>query len=121
MMQTRRRFLLNGAAVVMSVPLVSLLVTACTQQGSDSLPAGQAALSESDATAQALGYKQNGSEVDVSKFPKKNSSADQKCQNCAQYTALNSGWGKCNIFPQGAVKSTGWCNTWTAKQNAASS
>lgn len=113
----RRNFLKQFAMMIAAIPVTSLILSACTKSGEDTPPNGQKALSESDPVAQALGYKQDASQVDTTKFPKKAGPAGipQHCQTCAQFTAVNSSWGKCNIFTQGLVKSTGWCNSWVAK------
>lgn len=115
---SRRTFLKSAALAVATVPAASFLMQACTKKdGGGELPAGQVALSESDPVAVALGYKADGSTVDGTKFPRKATpeGANMTCANCAQYTALNGGWGKCNIFAQGAVAAKGWCNSWVQK------
>ena len=40
---------------------------------------------------------------------------EQNCANCLLYTAGAAGAGKCQILPQGLVKETGWCLTWSPK------
>ena len=111
--QSRRNWLKGSILALVSLPFVGSILSACTKKG-EPLPEGQTALSESDPTAQALGYLADGSKVDTAKFPKK-AEGDQTCMNCAQYTAANSAWGKCNIFPQGMVAAQGWCNSWVPK------
>jgi hypothetical protein len=112
---TRRDFVRSALVAVAALPFVGTILSACTKK--EGPPEGQTPLSENDPTAQALGYKEDASKVDTTRFPKKAGAdgANQKCSNCAQYTALNGGWGKCNIFPQGPVAADGWCNSWVPK------
>lgn len=111
---SRRTFLKQSCLALATLPFVSLM-TSCTKKG-DSVPEGQKELSETDPVAQALGYKHVASAVEVAKFPKKSSDGESaKCITCAQYTAVNGSWGKCNIFPQGLVASEGWCSSWSKK------
>jgi fructose-1,6-bisphosphatase/inositol monophosphatase family enzyme len=39
----------------------------------------------------------------------------QHCANCVLYSASEGGLGKCQLFPQGFVKQTGWCMSWSAR------
>ncbi len=112
----RRQWLKKALLMVAALPFAGGIISACTK-GGEALPEGQSEVSESDPTAQALGYKADASAVDVTKFPKKAEAdgATQTCANCAQYTAANGTWGKCNIFPQGVVAAKGWCNSWVPK------
>ncbi|MBL7714825.1 MAG: high-potential iron-sulfur protein [Bdellovibrionales bacterium] len=116
---SRRDFLKSAALAAAVVPAASFLMQACTKKGGGGadIPEGQKALSEKDPVATALGYSEDASKVDVTKFPRKGTAegAKMSCMNCAQYTALNEGWGKCNIFAQGVVTAGGWCNSWVAK------
>lgn len=83
------------------------------------MPEGLPALDEADPTASALGYKADGSTVDVAKYPKKGEAngASQSCETCALYvTANHAVWGKCSVFPGKLVSNKGWCNSWAAKQ-----
>jgi hypothetical protein len=75
-------------------------------------------LSPSDPTAQALGYVEDASTVDVGKWPKKAGPDGDKqhCANCMLYTDKGDGVGDCSIFPGKLVKGAGWCNGWTARQ-----
>ena len=73
-------------------------------------------LEESDATAQALGYRHSVSDVDQAKFPKYQ--AGQNCGNCSLYQA-DAGddpqWGGCTLFPGKLVAADGWCNGYIPK------
>lgn len=81
-------------------------------------------LDENDAQAKALGYVHDASKVDTAKFPKRGQPGGetQFCNNCALFMAgpvklsgHEGEWGKCAIFPQGAVNAKGWCNSWSPK------
>lgn len=111
----RRDFVRSSLVALAAIPFLGSFLAACTK--AEAPPEGQTALSESDPTAQALGYVADGKKVDTTRFPKKAAAdgANQTCANCAQYTALNGSWGKCNIFPQGPVAAAGWCNSWVPK------
>ncbi len=104
---SRRKFL--GGSLM--IPLISVDLTAYAQD----LPL----VSESDATALALGYKHNIADIDAVKFPKRSTSPDgdtQFCHNCVFYTGVEGAeTGPCALFPGKSVAAEGWCNTWTAK------
>jgi hypothetical protein len=112
----RREWIKRAALAVAALPFVGTVLSACTK-GGEPRPEGAEALSETDPTAQALGYMADGSKVDTAKFPKKagEEGAKQNCANCAQYVSANGGWGKCNIFPGKVVAANGWCNSWVPK------
>ena len=104
----RREFLIQGPIAIASLTLgASLLVSgaACTPKsgGGDPLPDGQKALSPSDPVAAALKYQE------------KAATAEKPCKGCAQFTAVNSSWGRCNLFPQGLVAAQGNCSSWVAR------
>ncbi len=73
-------------------------------------------LSPSDPTATALGYYEDATQVDVTKWPKKAAAGgdQQMCSNCSLYSAVDSNYGKCSIFPNKQVAGAGWCNAWIA-------
>jgi hypothetical protein len=74
----------------------------------------QAKLSESDAQASALGYKEDTTKVDKAKFPKH--AADQKCSGCQLYTGkAGDAAGPCSLFPGKNVTANGWCSAWVKK------
>ncbi len=80
------------------------------------LPAGEEPVSESDPTVKALGYHIKKVTGDSSKITDKKALAKiQICKNCYNYTALNNGWGKCNVLNKGVVSSQGWCSAYAAK------
>lgn len=111
----RREFLKTATLGAVLIPAGSMLLNACLDGGGKP-PEGKTALSETDAIASALGYKADGSQVDKTKFPRKEPS--MSCLNCVQYSAIDGSWGNCKIFTQGVVASAGWCNSWVEKPKA---
>ncbi len=69
-------------------------------------------LPETDPTAQALGYKADGSQVDTIKFPKH--TPQQQCANCNFFQGTG-GTGPCQLFPGKSVSAKGWCSAYAAK------
>lgn len=69
-------------------------------------------LSESAATALALGYKAQASNVDAKKYTRY--AAGQSCSNCALYMGGASA-GLCPIFTGFTVEAQGWCSSYTRK------
>ncbi len=101
MKSTRRSFLIQSAGIV------SALALARTASAADPL-------SESDPTAQALGYKADASKVDKTKFSHYN--AGDKCSTCALYQgAAGSASGACPMFGGKLVNANGWCNAYSKK------
>ena len=100
---SRRRFLKAGAAGVVAVPLTA---------GSLPIRAQEAvALTEDDATAQALGYKADATTVDSAKYA--TYAAGQNCGNCLQFQGKDGdSSGLCAIFPGKLVARGGWCQVW---------
>ncbi len=78
---------------------------------------GDAMLAEDDPAAAALGYKEDATKVDTSKFPKRAGpeGAKQFCENCQLYRADEGNWGYCDVFPGKHVAAKGWCNAWVLK------
>lgn len=102
---SRRQFLLLGAGVVAAATLLPQRVRA---QGA--LPQ----LTESDATAAALGYKHDSSKVDGAKYP--NHKPTQTCANCKLVQGADGeAWRPCSIFPGKSVNAKGWCAAYAAK------
>ncbi|MBV8742902.1 MAG: high-potential iron-sulfur protein [Sinobacteraceae bacterium] len=69
-------------------------------------------LDPSDPTAKALGYTEDASKVDKSKFPAFKAGA--KCGNCNFFQGT-TGYGPCQIFPGKSVNSNGWCASHSPK------
>ena len=71
-------------------------------------------LSESDPTAQTLGYKSDATQTDAAKYPKYQ--AGQACANCQLYQGKpGDATAACNIFVGKSVPAGGWCKVWAAK------
>jgi hypothetical protein len=74
-------------------------------------------LEESDAMAQALGYKHDAGEVDIGQFPSRADAdgANEFCRNCTHFQAApDAQWAPCTIFPGKSVNADGWCSAWAA-------
>jgi hypothetical protein len=63
-----------------------------------------------DPTAKALSYTTDATKAKAAK-------PGSKCGNCALYQGAAAAQGPCLLFPGKAVKSTGWCSSWTPKQS----
>ncbi|WP_233872322.1 high-potential iron-sulfur protein [Paraburkholderia adhaesiva] len=71
-------------------------------------------VSESDPTAQALGYKANAAQVDKAKYP--TFQTGQSCSNCQLYQGkTGAASGPCLLFGGKTVNSGGWCSGYTKK------
>ena len=73
-----------------------------------------ARVEESDANAQALGYKHDASTVDTKKYPQyvKGSA----CASCALYQGKpTDAWAPCAALGNKQVKATGWCAAYNKK------
>ena len=74
----------------------------------------QAALSESDPQAIALGYKADATKVDKTKYPKY--AAGQACNSCALFQGKAAdAAGGCPLFAGKQVAGKGWCSAWAKK------
>ena len=64
-----------------------------------------------DATAVALGYVEDATRVDASRF--KTYRPGQSCANCTQIQgAAGAEWRPCLLFPDKLVKAAGWCSAY---------
>ncbi len=71
-------------------------------------------LSESDPTAKALGYVEDASKVDKTKFPSFKPGAH--CATCNFFQGKASdAFGPCQIFPGKSVAGAGWCASHSPK------
>ena len=106
----RRSFFKNASNAVDLFWLVPLLY----RKGSVAFAKEKPPLSESDSTAQELGYKEDNTKVDTTKFPKKAGEAgkNQKCSLCKFYSAIDAKHGDCMIFVNNTVMANGWCSYW---------
>jgi hypothetical protein len=102
--ESRRRFLkLAAGGVVASVLVGGLPRTA----RADDLPH----VSESDPTANALGYVEDASTTKNAKYK-----AGDVCTNCQFYSGGATGYGPCQLFPGKSVSAKGWCISHTPKK-----
>lgn len=103
MKTTRLSFLISSIGVVSALAL-----------SREALAADLPMLSESDTTAQALGYKADATKVDKAKYPKY--AAGQDCAACMLYQGKpGSASGPCGAFPGKQVAAKGWCSAFTKK------
>ncbi|MCC8393467.1 high-potential iron-sulfur protein [Paraburkholderia sp. MMS20-SJTR3] len=71
-------------------------------------------VSESDPTAQALGYREDASKVDKAKFAK--FAAGQDCGNCSFFQGkAGDAYGGCPMFAGKQVAAKGWCSAYNKK------
>ena len=71
-------------------------------------------LGEADPTGMALGFREDTTKVEASKYP--NHRPDQTCANCnLAQTAQADGRLPCSIFPGKSVGAKGWCAAWVKK------
>jgi hypothetical protein len=71
-------------------------------------------VSESDANAQALGYKTDATKVDKARFPKYQ--AGQTCASCQFFQGKpGEALGPCQIFAGKLVDAKGWCSSYVKK------
>jgi hypothetical protein len=75
---------------------------------------GMPHVDESDAQAQALGYKNDAAKVDRKKFAKYQ--PGETCASCQLYQGKpKEAWGPCLIFPSKQVNAKGWCSAYVKK------
>ncbi|MPW23005.1 High potential iron-sulfur protein [Paraburkholderia sp. CNPSo 3157] len=99
---SRRRFMILAASVASTTVL-------STESRADA-----PVLSESDPTAQALGYKTDATKVDKAKFP--HYQTGQTCANCQLYQGKpGSAMGPCTTYGGKLVDAKGWCNAYVKK------
>ena len=64
-----------------------------------------------DANAVALGYVEDATRVDASRF--KSYRPGQSCASCSQIQgAAGAEWRPCLLFPDKLVKAAGWCSAY---------
>ena len=98
----RRRFIKISVAGVVAAPFVNALLSGTAE--------AVEAVSESDPTATALGYK-----TDATKAPgRKDKTAT--CANCSLYSGKpGADDGPCSVFAGKLVSAKGWCTAWVKK------
>ncbi|HZO23760.1 MAG TPA: high-potential iron-sulfur protein, partial [Steroidobacteraceae bacterium] len=71
-------------------------------------------LTDADPTAKALGYTEDASKVDKTKFPSYKPGA--MCGNCNFFQGqAGEAYGPCQIFAGKSVNTKGWCASHTPK------
>ena len=71
-------------------------------------------LAESDATAVALGYREDAAKVDAAKFPTRK--GGQACANCKFFVGTDkTATAGCQLFPGKSVAAKGWCSAYNAR------
>ncbi len=109
--QLRRRFVLWSLSGAGSATLWAL---GAGGRGSRALAAGTQRVSPSEPLAKALGYTENASQVDRSKFP--TYMPGQTCANCRFYQGKpGQAYGPCQIFMNKDVNAHGWCASFAMK------
>jgi hypothetical protein len=102
MHHSRRHFIVVAASLASAAVLT------------DKVRADPATVSESDPTAQALGYKSDATQVDKSKFAKYQ--PGQTCSNCQLYMGkAGDASGGCPILGGKLVSAKGWCSAYVKK------
>jgi hypothetical protein len=104
-----RRSFIALAGVTGAVALAGIRPATTQAQG-----AAPPHLAESDPTAKALGYVEDASKVDKTKFPSYKAGAHCATCNFFQGKATDA-YGPCQIFPGKAVAGKGWCASHSPK------
>jgi hypothetical protein len=105
MKTTRRTFLMTslGVASALTLPAARQALAADVQK-----------VSESDPTAQALGYKEDATKVDKAKFARY--AEGQICGNCSFYQGkMTDAYAACPMFGAKRVAEKGWCSAYNKK------
>jgi hypothetical protein len=99
---SRRRFVKNSLVSFVAAPFANALLSGAAQAAE--------AVSESDPTATALGYK-----ADATKASNRTDKT-AVCGNCSLYSGkAGSGDGPCSVFGGKLVSAKGWCTAWVKK------
>jgi hypothetical protein len=105
-----RRSFIALAGATGAAALIGIRPALTFAQGGAQLPH----LSESDPTAKALGYVEDASKVDKTKFPTYKPGA--RCATCNFFQGkAGDEYGPCQIFPGKAVAAKGWCASHSPK------
>jgi High potential iron-sulfur protein len=99
--ESRRRFIKIGVAGLAAAPLAALFSGAAH---------AVEAVSESDPTAAALGYKMDATKASNRK------DTTAVCGNCSLYSGSpGASDGPCSVFGGKLVNAKGWCTAWVKK------
>ncbi|AUT66532.1 high-potential iron-sulfur protein [Paraburkholderia terrae] len=102
MKKSRRIFMIATAGVASSLALTRLAFADSPKE------------SDTDATAQALGYKSDATKVDKAKYAKY--AAGQVCGNCTFYQGKpGDAFAPCPMFGGKQVAGKGWCSAYSKK------
>ncbi|MBW5803372.1 High potential iron-sulfur protein [Burkholderia sp. COPS] len=102
---SRRRFIAATTVLASALAVGRRAAAADTAAG---------AVQETDANAQALGYKTDASWVDHAKFPKFH--AGEACANCQFFQGkTGAAMAPCAIFGGKQVNAKGWCGAYAKK------
>ena len=105
--ESRRRFLKAAAGTAVAAAMIGSLPRV-------SRAADLPHLADSDPTAKALGYTEDASKVDKTKFPAFKPGAH--CATCNFFQGKASdAYAPCQIFPGKAVAAKGWCASHSPK------
>lgn len=105
-----RRSFIALAGVTGAAVLVGVRPALTFAQGGASAPH----LAETDPTAKALGYVEDASKVDKTKFPAYKPEA--RCATCNFFQGKPSdAYAPCQIFPGKSVNAKGWCASHSPK------
>ena len=96
----RRQFLGKALLGTLGLPLLSEPAQALVSK-----------LNPADPAAAAVGYVEDATKVDVSKFP--TYKRGQSCANCTLLRPQYIGpYRPCKLFPKNVISVKGWCNAW---------
>jgi len=99
---SRRRFISISVAGLAAAPFASALFNGAAEAAD--------AVSESDPTAAALGYKADATKAGNRKDPA------ATCDSCSLYSGKpGAGEGPCSVFGGKLVNAKGWCTAWVKK------
>jgi len=99
---SRRRFITNSVVSLAAAPFANALLSRTALAAE--------AVSESDPTATALGYK-----LDAAKATSRKDN-NAVCGNCSLYSGTpGAPSGSCSVFGGKLVSANGWCSAWVKK------
>lgn len=102
----RRTFILQVVAGSAALA-AGQIVTAEAEQ-----PKGR--LTETDAYAKSMGFKEDTTKVDQARFPRH--TADQQCSKCQLFKGESTdAEAPCSFFGNRIVPATGWCRNFKAR------
>jgi hypothetical protein len=103
MKSSRRTFLITSLGAASAFALASRQALADAPK-----------VTESDPTAQALGYKMDATKVDKAKYAKY--AAGEECSNCQFFQGKpTDAFAPCPMFGGKQVAGKGWCSAYTKK------